>query len=111
MIELGHLHKDPGLEQLLITAARNTFYLPGAQPRSGRTSTPPFGSSAVKLATLDRDRSLLADLSRLIVTVATVHSADLSKLTKASHSYRGHVFNKITLIISTQDGTRMLSMH
>ena len=61
MIELGHLHKDPGFEQLLITAARNTFQIQNARSGSGRTSTPPFGSSAVKLATLDRDRSHQTD--------------------------------------------------
>ena len=57
VIELGHFGFDPGFEQLLITAARNTFQNQNAQSGSGRTSTPPFGSSAVKLVTLDRDRT------------------------------------------------------
>ena len=67
VIELGRFGFDPGFEQLLITAARNTFQIQNAQSGSGRTSTPPFGSSAVKLATLDRDRShlgLLLELER-----------------------------------------------
>ena len=46
VIQLGHLHKDPG-------AARSIFELPCAQPVSGRTLGCPPGSSAVKLVTPD----------------------------------------------------------
>mgnify|MGYP004371497269 CR=1 FL=1 len=58
VIELGPFGFDPGFEQLLITAARSTFQIQKAQSGSGRTSTPPFGSSAVKLATPDLDRNV-----------------------------------------------------
>ena len=48
MIELGHIGFDPGFEQPSLRAARNTFQIQNAQSGSGRTSTPPFGSSAVQ---------------------------------------------------------------
>ena len=48
VIELGPFGFDPGFEQLLITAARSTFQIQKAQSGSGRTSTPPFGSSRVR---------------------------------------------------------------
>jgi hypothetical protein len=62
VIELGYFGFGPGFEQLSLRAARSTFQIQKAQSGSGRTSNPPFGSSAVKLVrlvTLDRDRSRL----------------------------------------------------
>ena len=38
-------------------AAQSIFQIKKVHPGSGQTSTPPFGTSAVKLVTLDPDRS------------------------------------------------------
>jgi len=54
-------HLDPGFEQPWPRAAQSIFQIKKAHPGSGRTSTPllVLQTSAVKLVTLDRDRSPL----------------------------------------------------